>query len=60
MLTDGLYRDKDGQTAYVRLTVTGYLICYTDGRTIAVPARPSPISDAPNRPDHQRPQAGQR
>lgn len=40
MLTDGLYRDKDGQTASVRLTVTGYLIRYGDGRTIAVPTHP--------------------
>jgi hypothetical protein len=52
VLTDGLYRDKNGRTAYVRTTDTGYLICYTDGPTITLPlpdpTRPAPVR-APSR-----------
>lgn len=54
MLTDGLYRDKDGQTASVRRTVTGYLIRYSDGRTIALPTTPFPHADTPARAGRHR------
>lgn len=40
MLNEGLYRDRDGRTAYVCPTVTGYLIRYADGQTVTL-ANPS-------------------
>jgi hypothetical protein len=49
VLTDGLYRDKNGRTAHVRTTATGYLISYTDGPTITLPL-PNTEQPAPNPP----------
>lgn len=40
MLREGLYRDRDGRTAYVCPTITGYLIRYADGQTVML-ANPS-------------------
>jgi hypothetical protein len=49
VLTAGLYRDKNGRTAHVRTTSTGYLISYTDGPPITLPL-PESGQPAPDRP----------
>ena len=35
-MDDGIYRDRNGDTAWVKRTASGYVIRYADGRVISV------------------------
>jgi hypothetical protein len=45
VLRQGMYRDRYGRAAYIRATVTGYLIRYVDGQTVALSAHNSRAID---------------